>query len=120
SKDASTNGGPNLTEGEYLRLEVTDNGCGMTKEVQARIFDPYFTTKPTGRGLGLAAVQGIVRGHGGTINVTSAPGRGTRFEILLPFIQEVAVPQSRLPRFRSDTGQEGSAGTVLLVEDEES
>jgi signal transduction histidine kinase len=69
---------------DCIRLKVSDTGAGMTKEVQAAIFDPFFTTKGIGRGLGLAAAQGIIRGHGGAIRVTSAPGRGSRFEVLLP------------------------------------
>ncbi len=84
----------NLHEGGYVRLEVSDTGNGMTPEVQARIFDPFFTTKPEGRGLGLAVIQAIVRRYGGVINVTSAPGQGTRFEIILPCAGEAAT-QSR-------------------------
>ena len=79
-----------------MRLEVSDSGCGMTDEIRTRIFDPFFTTKFAGRGLGLAAVQGIIRRHGGVINVASAPGQGSRFEILLPSTSEPAG-QSRAP-----------------------
>ena len=69
---------------EFCRLVVSDSGCGMAREVCSRVFDPFFTTKFLGRGLGLAAVQGIVRSLGGSINVTSAPGAGSTFEILMP------------------------------------
>lgn len=73
-----------LDAGEYVALEVRDDGCGMNAATVARVFDPFFTTKFVGRGLGMAAVLGIVRGHRGGIAVESAFGQGTRVEILLP------------------------------------
>jgi PAS domain S-box-containing protein len=76
--------GTELAEGNYLVLEVRDNGSGMTREVLTRIFDPFFTTKFAGRGLGLAAVPGIVRSHGGALWVSSTPGQGTVFRLILP------------------------------------
>jgi PAS domain S-box-containing protein len=77
-----------LPEGGYLRLEVSDTGCGMTDEQRTRIFDPFFTTKGRGSGLGLAVVKGVVHSHGGVINVASEPRRGTTFEIFLPCVEE--------------------------------
>ena len=105
--------------GACVRLEVSDTGCGMTEEQKARIFEPFFTTKFTGRGLGLAAVQGIVRGHGGAINVVSAPGQGSRFEVLLPCASEPVLGRSEIA-VPAPAGEVGLlAGTVLLVEDED-
>ncbi|MDR3670924.1 MAG: ATP-binding protein [Holophaga sp.] len=70
--------------GPYATLEVADTGAGMTPEVLGRIFEPFFTTKAAGHGLGLAAVVGILRGHGGGLKVFSEPGRGSSFTLYLP------------------------------------
>ena len=76
--------GDPLPSGEYVVLEVRDDGCGMDRRTLARVYDPFFTTKITGSGLGLAAVHGIVRSHRGGVRIHTAPGQGTRIDVLLP------------------------------------
>ncbi len=104
-----------LPPGEYVRITVEDHGCGIARENLTRIFDPYFTTKDEGTGLGLASVYSIVRKHGGIIEVSSTIGCGTSFVIHLP-----ASP-GRLPddeEVRVDVGRTGSA-RILLMDDEQ-
>ncbi|MEI6668932.1 MAG: PAS domain S-box protein [Acidobacteriota bacterium] len=105
-----------LPEGMYVWMQVTDSGVGMDPETMARIFDPFFSTKFTGRGLGLPAVLGIVRGHQGLITVTSTPGAGSSFRMLFPVAKaaaQVAPPADR------DVGLRVGTGTILLVDDED-
>jgi two-component system, cell cycle sensor histidine kinase and response regulator CckA len=104
---------------DYIRLEISDTGCGMTDEQKARIFDPFFTTKSQGHGLGLAVVQGIVQSHGGAIDVVSAVGQGSTFEVLFQCVgaqSEVAFP---VPSASASAGLMAASGIVLLVEDED-
>jgi len=74
----------NLLAGDYISLEISDNGCGMSEQVRSRIFDPYYSTKSLGRGLGLAAVHGIISSCGGVITAESVPGGGSTLKVLLP------------------------------------
>jgi two-component system cell cycle sensor histidine kinase/response regulator CckA len=103
------------TGGGWVSLTVSDTGVGMNASVQARIFDPFFTTKDAGHGLGLSTVYGIVRRAGGAITVSSAPGEGSRFRVLLP------RAAGRPPRAADLTpsARAGRSGTVLVVEDQE-
>ena len=80
--------------GRFVAIEVSDNGEGMTEDVQQRLFEPYFTTKFSGRGLGLSAVLGIVSGHRGTVFGHSTRGTGTRFEVLFPKSDRLVVTRS--------------------------
>jgi CheY-like chemotaxis protein len=104
-----------LAPGEYVFLEVQDNGSGIDEQVVRRIFDPFFTTKFTGRGLGLAAVLGIVRHHKGAVQVHSVPGRGSSFRVLFPATEK--APSEIAEDVTSDDLR--GAGTVLVVDDEE-
>lgn len=70
--------------GQAVKITVLDNGVGMSEDVRQKIFEPYYSTRFVGRGLGMSAVEGIVRGHGGEICVESAPGQGTRVDVYLP------------------------------------
>jgi two-component system, cell cycle sensor histidine kinase and response regulator CckA len=104
--------------GRYALLAVTDTGCGMTPEVQAHLFEPFFTTKSEGKGtgLGLAVVHGIVTQSGGYLDVQSAPGVGTTFNVYLPVVQgPVEKPVEGVSAHGALQGGE----TILLAEDEE-
>ncbi len=108
-----------LPVGGYVYIEVSDNGCGMDAQTRKKLYDPFFTTKFTGRGLGMSAILGIVRGHHGAIQLYSEPGHGSRFKILLPVANEGAVVER-------DAADDSHAvlpaaawhGVVLVVDDE--
>ncbi|NTV13034.1 MAG: PAS domain-containing protein [Desulfobulbaceae bacterium] len=110
--------GGEIAPGRYVVLAVSDSGCGMDKETQVKIFEPYFTTKAAGKGtgLGLAVVHGIVKDHQGAINVYSEPGRGTTFRVYLPMVAgqmqaAPAKPQEAVATARHER--------ILFVDDEE-
>ncbi|MDH5510816.1 MAG: PAS domain S-box protein [Nitrospinota bacterium] len=107
---------PDMPEGPCLIVEVKDTGAGMSEETIQKIFDPFFSTKPTGRGLGLAVVLGIVRAHGGAVVVQSVVGQGSTIMVMFPMgdVYDVAA--------EGQTGkknQSQSSGAILIVEDEE-
>ena len=108
--------GPMDAGDPLVYLEIGDTGSGMTPDTLSRIFDPFFSTKFTGRGLGLAAVMGIVRSHHGLIRVRTAPGEGTAFRVLFPAVSGAARKIGKPTADRSDW--QGS-GTILVVEDEQ-
>lgn len=105
-----------LAGGRYVYLEVSDTGAGMDSDTQKRIFDPFFTTKPRGHGLGLAAVLGIVRGHGGGVKVYSEPGQGTCIRIYFPASD--AAPEAAESN-RLAAPEAAATGTILVVDDEQ-
>ncbi len=107
-----------LPEGLYTYIEIADTGCGMNKETIKKLFDPFFTTKFVGRGLGLSAVLGIVRGHKGAIKVYSELKKGTTIKVLFPAVDEQAgsIQHETISEIEEWRG----SGTVLLVDDEES
>jgi len=105
-----------LSAGSYVKVSVSDTGCGMDKEVIDRIFEPFFTTKTVneGTGLGLSVVHGIIKSHQGAITVSSTPGQGTTFDILLPKVESDEVPEGK-PAELTTRDKE----VILLVDDEE-
>lgn len=114
--EAMADAWPELHPGPYVLLSVEDNGSGIPPEHVSRLFDPFFTTKSLddGTGLGLAMAHGIVKGHGGSIKVYSEPGRGTRFHVYLPMIEEME-PQS----YGTTPQIPGGKEKILVVDDEE-
>jgi len=109
-------GDEHLGPGNYVKISISDSGCGMEKEVIERIFEPFFTTKKVneGTGLGLSVVHGIIKSHNGEITVSSTPGEGTTFDIFLPKIENGDIKK---PQLSKSTTKEREV--ILLVDDEE-
>jgi PAS domain S-box-containing protein len=108
---------PESIPGDYIAVEVADTGSGIPKEIVGRIYEPFFTTKPTGQGtgMGLSMVYGIVKNHGGEIEVSSDVGRGTVFRVLFPCREEYS-PDDAEEAHRHPVG---GVGSILVVDDEE-
>jgi CheY-like chemotaxis protein len=105
-----------LRPGKYIKIMMTDNGPGIPRENLEKIFDPYFTTKKTGSGLGLATSYSIIKNHHGHLGVTSNPGQGTTFTIFLP-ASDHALPR---PKASVPTQTSQGRGTILLMDDDTS
>lgn len=110
---AAAGGRSVLTPGEYAVLSVSDTGAGMTAEALGHLFEPFFTTKQSGTGLGLATVYGVARQCGGDVLVESAPGKGTRIEVLLPRATTAPAAGREPSSARPARGTE----TILVVDD---
>jgi two-component system, cell cycle sensor histidine kinase and response regulator CckA len=116
-----------LKVGPYVCVRIEDNGKGMDEETRRRIFEPFFTTKFQGRGLGLAAVYGIIKNHGGLITIDSEPAKGTTARIYLPAIEDtderpMGIPADQIERekpFKQWSEIPRGTGTILVIEDEE-
>ena len=107
--------GESLRACRYAVIEVEDSGVGIEPDTLPRIFEPFFSTKFTGRGLGLSAILGIVRQHRGTIQVTSAPGQGSKFRVLIPVVRQRVEAAAHDRPSKALKG----AGRILVVDDEE-
>jgi PAS domain S-box-containing protein len=106
--------------GRFVFAEARDTGCGMDAHTQERLFDPFFSTKGAGRGLGMAAIQGIVRGHRGAVLVDSAEGRGTTIRVLFPVLEAPpGASDGSAAAVAPDGGDRTLRGTILVVDDDE-
>jgi len=110
--------GKAIPPGDYVCLEVTDNGCGMDEITKWRIFEPFYTTKFTGRGLGMSAVLGIIKSHGGALQLFSQLGQGSTFKVYLP-VSTSGITVGEDQKASAPSAPWQGSGTILLVEDED-
>ncbi len=117
-RDTEVNNISGLSSGDYTVLSISDNGCGMTREVQEHLYEPFFTTKEKGKGtgLGLATCYGIIKQNGGFIKVHSAPGKGATFDILLPAMDRQRVEGDSV---HAASSKLGGVESILVVEDDD-
>ena len=108
--------GSELAAGEFAILEISDDGVGMDEVTARQIFDPFFSSKGAGRGLGLASTLGVIRSHKGALSLETRPGTGTRFQVALPLTTHAAAPEHAAPARTARTAFGGR--TVLVVDDE--
>jgi len=111
--------GAQRAPGRFVYVEVQDDGGGIDAETREQIFDPFFSTKFTGRGLGLAVVLGIVKRHSGALRIDSAEGEGTRFRIILPVAEGIASESNRTGDTQDTKRDTGATGLLLVVDDDE-
>jgi CheY-like chemotaxis protein len=104
---------PPLADGNYVKVSIKDFGIGIPKDIMPRIFDPFYTTKTKGHGLGLATCYSIMNRHGGCIDVESEPGKGSTFHVYLPASTVAAVTNTAAP------GRHKGSGTIIVMDDEE-
>ena len=107
-----------LPETTYTFIDIEDTGCGMDETTKEKLFDPFYTTKKTGTGLGMAAVLGILRQHRGTMTIESAPGKGTRIRVLLPSAAP-ALKTHKKPALESKPMPMPHNGGLILIADDE-
>jgi PleD family two-component response regulator len=104
-----------LQPGAYITITVNDQGCGIPRENLLKIFDPYFTTKPNGSGLGLASAYSIVKRHGGVLEVSSTVGEGSSFAVRLPASPGMCPEEEKIKKKPQTAG----SGRILIMDDEE-
>lgn len=110
---------PENIKAEHICLEIADDGCGMAQEVIEKVFDPFYSTKFTGRGLGMAAIMGIMKRHLGGIVLESVPGNGSVFCFYFPVFTEEESPQGFISKKNNSSTDDGKfSGRAIIIDDE--